>query len=52
MFETMTSAFIDEFPEYLRNKKVLFTAGMCFLEFLLGLPCIFEVRIKTIMAGL
>lgn len=42
MFETMTSAFIDEFPEYLRNRKVLFTAGMCFVEFLLGLPCIFE----------
>jgi len=40
MFETMTSAFIDEFPSQLRNKKVLMTAVMCFIEFLLGIPCI------------
>ena len=43
MFETMTSAFIDEFPSYLQNKKVLFTAAMCFVEFLLGIPCIMQV---------
>ncbi|KAL8617159.1 hypothetical protein ACOMHN_014329 [Nucella lapillus] len=42
MFETMTSAFIDEFPHLLKNKKVLFTAIMCFIEFLLGIPCIFQ----------
>ncbi|XP_041356847.1 sodium- and chloride-dependent glycine transporter 1-like [Gigantopelta aegis] len=40
MFETMTSAFIDEFPELLRDRKVLFTAVMCFVEFLLGIPFI------------
>lgn len=40
MFETMTSAFTDEFPHLLANKKVRFTALMCFIEFLLGLPCI------------
>ncbi|XP_076446150.1 sodium-dependent proline transporter-like isoform X2 [Babylonia areolata] len=42
MFETMTSAFIDEFPHLLKNKKVLFTAIMCFIEFVLGIPCVFQ----------
>ncbi|KAK3099577.1 hypothetical protein FSP39_006430, partial [Pinctada imbricata] len=42
MFETMTSAFVDEFPEYLKNKKVRFTAFVCFIEFLLGIPCVLE----------
>ncbi|XP_064608852.1 sodium- and chloride-dependent glycine transporter 1-like isoform X2 [Liolophura sinensis] len=40
MFETMTSAFVDEFPQYLKGKKTLFTALLCFIEFLLGIPCI------------
>nr|XP_022326232.1 sodium- and chloride-dependent glycine transporter 1-like isoform X1 [Crassostrea virginica] len=40
MFETMTSAFVDEFPELLKNRKVLFTAFFCFIEFLLGIPCV------------
>jgi len=40
MFETMTSAFIDEFPRYLKSKKMLVTATLCFVEFLLGIPCI------------
>ncbi|XP_029653870.1 sodium- and chloride-dependent glycine transporter 1 [Octopus sinensis] len=38
MFETMTSAFIDEFPELLAKRKVLFTAAICFVEFLCGIP--------------
>ncbi|ESO93994.1 hypothetical protein LOTGIDRAFT_205669 [Lottia gigantea] len=42
MFETMTSAFVDEFPRYLRNKKLVFTIGMCVVEFVLGIPCIME----------
>ncbi|XP_062570938.1 sodium- and chloride-dependent glycine transporter 1-like [Saccostrea cucullata] len=42
MFETMTSAFVDEFPGLLKNRKVLFTAFFCFIEFLLGIPCIME----------
>ncbi|XP_011414893.3 sodium- and chloride-dependent glycine transporter 1 [Magallana gigas] len=42
MFETMTSAFVDEFPHLLKNRKVLFTAFFCFIEFLLGIPCIME----------
>ena len=44
MFETMTSAFIDEFPHLLRNKKLLFTGFMCFIEFVLGIPCVFQVN--------
>ncbi|XP_014672837.1 PREDICTED: sodium- and chloride-dependent glycine transporter 1-like isoform X2 [Priapulus caudatus] len=40
MFETLTSAFIDEFPTQLRGKKMLFTAALCIVEFLLGIPCI------------
>lgn len=44
MFETMTSAFIDEFPHLLKNKKVAFTAFMCFVEFVLGIPCVFQVN--------
>ena len=43
MFETMTSAFVDEFPELLRDRKVLFTAVMCFIEFLLGIPFVTRV---------
>nr|XP_022326231.1 sodium- and chloride-dependent glycine transporter 1-like [Crassostrea virginica] len=42
MFETMTSAFVDEFPGLLKNRKMLFTALFCFIEFLLGIPCIMQ----------
>ncbi|OWF47646.1 Sodium- and chloride-dependent glycine transporter 2 [Mizuhopecten yessoensis] len=42
MFETMTSAFVDEFPDLLKNRKALFTAFMCFIEFLLGVPCVMQ----------
>lgn len=41
----MISAFIDEYPKYLRNRKMLLTAFVCFVEFLLGIPCIMEVGI-------
>ncbi|XP_067663699.1 sodium- and chloride-dependent glycine transporter 1-like [Haliotis asinina] len=40
MFETMLSGVIDEYPKYLRNKKVLVTAACCFFEFIIGLPLI------------
>ncbi|CAG5131873.1 unnamed protein product, partial [Candidula unifasciata] len=42
MFETITSAFIDEYPGLLRKRKVAFTALMCLVEFLLGVPLIFQ----------
>ncbi|XP_042898063.1 sodium- and chloride-dependent glycine transporter 1 isoform X2 [Parasteatoda tepidariorum] len=39
MFETMVSAFVDKFP-ILQKRKALFTAALCFVMFLLGLPCV------------
>uniref|UniRef100_A0A1W7RAG3 Transporter n=1 Tax=Hadrurus spadix TaxID=141984 RepID=A0A1W7RAG3_9SCOR len=39
MFETMISAFTDEF-RILKRYKMLFTGFMCFLLFILGLPCV------------
>ncbi|XP_059150795.1 sodium- and chloride-dependent glycine transporter 1-like isoform X2 [Physella acuta] len=42
MFETMTSAFIDEYPHLLRKKKMTFTACMCLFEFVLGIPMVFQ----------
>lgn len=43
MFETMLSSLIDEFPHLLRGRKTLLTAVTCFVEFLLGIPCICQV---------
>ncbi|KAK3099623.1 hypothetical protein FSP39_007129 [Pinctada imbricata] len=40
MFETCLSAFMDEYPELLRKRRVLVSAVACFIEFLIGLPCI------------
>ncbi|XP_013384850.1 sodium- and chloride-dependent glycine transporter 1 isoform X2 [Lingula anatina] len=37
MFETMTSAFVDEYPHFLRKRKTLFIAATCFVQFLLGI---------------
>ncbi|KAF8790807.1 sodium- and chloride-dependent glycine transporter 1-like [Argiope bruennichi] len=42
MFETAISAFVDEFPTVLQKRKPLFTAVLCFVMFLLGLPCVTE----------
>ncbi|KAK3770220.1 hypothetical protein RRG08_038731 [Elysia crispata] len=42
MFETMTSAFVDEYPKLLRKNKLAFTAFMCSVEFCLGIPMIYE----------
>ena len=39
MFQTLTSAFIDEF-DFLKSKKLLLTAVLCVVEFLMGIPCI------------
>lgn len=39
MFNTVTSAFIDEF-DFLKSRKVLLTATVCVAEFLLGVPCV------------
>jgi len=42
MFETMTSAFIDEYPELLRGKKTLIVGIVCIVEFCFGIPCIMQ----------
>ena len=42
MFECLISAFVDEFP-VLRPKKILFTALMCVVLFVLGIPCVTNV---------
>ena len=46
MFQSVTSAFIDEF-DWLKNKKILLTAALCAFEFLMGIPCITKVRTIT-----
>lgn len=40
MLETCTSGFVDEFPDYLRRHRTLFTAVVCALEFLIGVPLV------------
>lgn len=40
MFETLTSAFIDEFPNFLRPKKVLFIGILCAFECLIGISMV------------
>ncbi|XP_013379895.1 sodium- and chloride-dependent glycine transporter 2 [Lingula anatina] len=38
--ETLTSSFVDEFAQFLRKRKMLFTTFVCLIEFGLGLPCV------------
>ncbi|KAL5012506.1 hypothetical protein ScPMuIL_011057 [Solemya velum] len=40
MFETCLSAFMDEYPQYLRDKRVLVSAVVCVFEFLVGIPLV------------
>ncbi|XP_048773642.1 sodium- and chloride-dependent GABA transporter 1-like isoform X2 [Ostrea edulis] len=40
MVETCISAFLDEYPKLLRNKRTQISVIVCLLEFLMGLPCI------------
>ncbi|PAA64594.1 hypothetical protein BOX15_Mlig031699g3 [Macrostomum lignano] len=40
MFETMISAFTDEFPKRLSNKKILITALLVAVEFGIGVVCV------------
>ncbi|XP_052076409.1 sodium- and chloride-dependent glycine transporter 2-like [Mytilus californianus] len=41
-FETITSALTDEFPQLLRKRKMLVTAGVCFLGLVLDIPLIMQ----------
>jgi len=45
MLETCTSGFVDEFPRLLRKRKTLFTAGVCLVQFIIGIPLVTQVRI-------
>jgi SNF family Na+-dependent transporter len=38
--ETVTSAIIDQFPRHLREHQMFVTAGICFVAFLVGIPCV------------
>lgn len=38
ILETVVSALVDEFQEYLKEKKLHLTLGLSILFFLLGLP--------------
>jgi len=49
MFETCISSFIDEYPRLLRSKRVIIAALGCFVEFLLGLPCITQVWMNILV---
>ncbi|KAH9504006.1 Sodium- and chloride-dependent glycine transporter 2 [Bulinus truncatus] len=40
MFETITSAFVDEYPRVLHRRKTLLTGTLCLVEFSLGIPMI------------
>lgn len=40
MLETVISAFVDEFPDFLRPRKTWFSLGLVIVMYLLGLPCI------------
>ncbi|UYV62208.1 hypothetical protein LAZ67_1008228 [Cordylochernes scorpioides] len=40
MFEATISAFVDEFPQYLKKRKVAFNGLMCTVLFILGIPCV------------
>ena len=42
-FETVVSGFVDTFPEVLRKHKTLFTAFMCLLTLILGIPMVSRV---------
>ncbi len=41
--ECISTAFVDEFP-VLRKYKPLFTLSICTLMFLLGIPCVTQVK--------
>ena len=44
MFECLTSGFIDVFPKTLMRRKSLFTALLCAVQLLLGLPLVTKVK--------
>ncbi|XP_048460903.1 sodium- and chloride-dependent neutral and basic amino acid transporter B(0+)-like [Rhincodon typus] len=43
--ETNITALLDQFPTFLRSKRLLLTVGVCSLFYLLGLPCVTQAGI-------
>ena len=47
----MTAGVIDEYPRLLRSKKVLITAVLCIIQFLLGIPFCMQVILYCLIAS-
>ncbi|XP_038631840.1 sodium- and chloride-dependent neutral and basic amino acid transporter B(0+)-like isoform X2 [Scyliorhinus canicula] len=46
--ETALTALVDQFPKYLRPRRILLTFGVCLFLYLLGLVCVTEAGIYWI----
>lgn len=44
--EALVTGMVDNWPETLLKHRRLFTVGLCFFMFLLGLPMCTEVRLE------
>ena len=47
----MTAGVIDEYPRLLRSKKVMITAVLCIIQFLLGIPFCMQVILYYLIAS-
>ena len=47
----MTAGVIDEYPRLLRSKKVMITAVLCIIQFLLGIPFCMQVILYCLIAS-
>ena len=47
----MTAGVIDEYPKLLRSKKVIVTAVLCIIQFLLGIPFCMQVILSCLIAS-
>jgi len=46
MVETVITGLSDEFPQYLRKYKIIFTACLCTFCFLIGIILVTEVSMR------
>ena len=47
----MTAGVIDEYPRLLRSKKVMITAVLCIIQFLLGIPFCMQVILYCLIVS-